>query len=119
MIRPATLQDAKEFFADRNLTVGDELLLPCYVLHESCLFTVEDLGDLSAEVHICIKRKNAAKSRWLTQEVMRHMAESGFKKLITTAAPQYKTANNLALKLGFTFVGCYNGQNHYEVILWA
>lgn len=117
MIRPATLQDAKEYFTDRNLTVGDEMLLPCYVLHEKCLFTIEDLGDYSAEVHICIKRDNVRLSRWLTQEVMRYMKDAGFKQLITSAAPKYGTANNLALKLGFVFIGCYNGQNHYGVIL--
>lgn len=113
MMRQATLADAVEYFGDRNLTVGESFCLPCYVIDEAVLFTVDDHGNGEVEAHICIRRKDARHSRQLAKKVADALFAVGYTAIRTSIGAEYKTANNMAAKLGFELIGCYNGENHY------
>lgn len=69
-----------------------------------------------AEIHIMCPRRHVRKSREMCAEVENWLILCGFKVLKLKIGHQYKTAHNLALKLGYSVIGSDDIQKIYEKI---
>lgn len=120
MIRLATLEDVTETTKSRGVTwQGDVALDSCYMVEQGrakMLFTLIVVPD-GVETHICCPADYVKQSRSMARELIEFAKYIGYSKLYTTAAPQYKTAHNMAKKLGFTKAGCVNGEIVYALQL--
>lgn len=116
MINPATLEDVKILTKSRGVTWhGDVALDVCYIV-EQCgsrmLFTLVPVHD-GVETHICCPPEYVKRSRTMAREIIEFARFLCYSNLYTTAAPQYKTAHNMARRLGFEFVGEVAGEAVY------
>lgn len=109
----------RRFLASRGLVVDAEIVADCYIVEQSpyaMAFTLFIEGD-DAEVHIICPKEYVVRSRLMAQEIMAYCKWQGVKTLTTCAGVEYKAAKNMALRLGFDFVGCYNDMNVFERVL--
>ena len=120
MIRLATLDDVAEITKSRSITwQGDVALDSCYIVEQESakmLFTLVAVPD-GVETHICCQPEHVKRSRVMARELIEFVKYIGYSKLYTTAAPQYKTAQNMAKKLGFIEAGHVNGEIVYVLQL--
>lgn len=116
MIKPATLEDVKILTDSRTLTWDGDLALDvCYIVEQGesrMLFTMVPVHD-GVETHICCPPECVKQSRAMAREIIEFAKFLGYSKLYTTAAPQYKTAHNMARRLGFELVGEVEGEVVY------
>lgn len=122
MIKPATVEDVKILTQSRCIEWKGELALDvCYVVEQGesrMLFTVVPVHG-GVETHICCPPEHVKQSRAMAREIIEFARFLGYCKLYTTAAPQYKTAHNMARRLGFEFVGEVGGEVVYCLLLSA
>jgi len=116
VIKPATLEDVKILTDSRKLTwQGDLALDVCYIVEQGesrMLFTMAPAQD-GVETHICCPPECVKQSRAMAREIIAFAKFLGYQKLYTTAAPQYKTAHNMARRLGFELTGEVDGEAVY------
>lgn len=116
MIKPATLEDVKILTDSRDVKrQGDVALDVCYIVEQGesrMLFTLVPTSD-GVECHICCPPEYVKQSRAMAREIIEFARFLGYSKLYTTAAPQYKTAHNMARRLGFELVGEVDGEVVY------
>jgi hypothetical protein len=109
----------RQYLASRDIVVDAEIVAECYMVEQmpySMAFTLLIDGD-DAEVHIICPKEFVVRSRLMAQEIIEHCKSLGVKELTTCAGVEYKTAKNMALRLGFDFVGCYNDMNVFKRVL--
>lgn len=116
MIKPATQEDVKILTQSRGITwQGDIAIGVCYIVEQGgarMLFTLVPVHD-GAETHICCPPEHIKQSRAMALEITEFARFLGYPKLYTTAAPQYKTAHNMARRLGFELFGEVDGEVVY------
>ena len=76
------------------------------------LFTLVPVHD-GVETHICCPPEHVKQSRAMAREIIAFAKFLGYQKLYTTAAPKYKTAHNMARRLGFKLIGDVDGEAVY------
>ena len=119
MIKLATAEEISSHLASRGVHVDVDPDIPAYIADQdglTMLFTVRDVGH-AAECHIAIPKESVMKSRGLVVEGLGFVKFLGFSRVITSLEGKHKTTHNMLMKLGFTHIGCYNGENIYERIL--
>jgi hypothetical protein len=119
LIRRCSHDEMRRYIASRGIVVDAEIVADCYMVEQSpysMAFTLLIDGD-DAEVHIVCPKEFVIRSRLMAQEIMQHCKSLGVKTLTTCAGVEYKTAKNMALRLGFDFVGCYNEINVFKRVL--
>lgn len=116
MIKPATLEDVKILTQSRSIEWNGDLALDvCYIVEQGesrMLFTLIPVHD-GVETHICCPPEYVKQSRAMAREIIEFARFLGYSKLYTTAAPQYKTAHNMAKRLGFALVDKVGGEMVY------
>jgi hypothetical protein len=103
MIRFATALDVAYYLSERGLPSSDALL-SCYVIshgRSSMLATLKSIGGGVAEVHISCPKNSVMQSRSMCWEFLTFIKSLGFIMAKTDAADEYKTAQNMLIKLGF------------------
>lgn len=116
MIKHATVDDVKILTQSRGIEWKGELALDvCYVVEldgARMLFTLIPVTD-GIETHICCPPEHVRKCRDMAREIIEFARFLGYHKLYTTAAPQYKTAHNMARRLDFELDGEIDGEVVY------
>lgn len=117
MIRWATPDELAQIMATRSM-VAPYAENTVIVEQDGCkmLAAYEFSGD-GVEVHICISPKDAIRSRELAKELMQVYKGIGCKYIETSITAGHRKADNMAVKLGFKLVGCYNKRNFYRMDL--
>jgi len=103
MIRLATALDVAGYLSERNLPAVSANA-SCYVVshdNSSMLASLRSLGGGVAEVHICCPKSSVRSSRAMCIEFLLFVKSMGFLMVKTDATNQYRTAQNMLIKLGF------------------
>ena len=118
MIREATRQEIDELLASRGIKYAGEIKCQCYIVEQGpykMLIAVTPIDAERCEAHITCPKEFIIRSRKLCFEAFEWLASKGW-RFCYTAVPKnrHKTAHNMALRIGFKQVGCYNGHIVYE-----
>jgi hypothetical protein len=118
MIREASRQEIEDLLSSRGITHEGAIGCQCYVVEQGphqMLLTVTPLDSERCEAHITCPKEFVVRSRKLCLEAFEWLASKGW-RFCYTAVPEnrHKTAHNLALRVGFKNVGCYNNHTVYE-----
>ena len=103
MIRPATTLDIAYYLSQRDLPSAPTTV-NCYVVeHEdaSMLACLRSIGGGVADVHICCPKQHVNQARSMCVEFMAYVKSLGFIMIKTDASEEYKSAQNMLIKLGF------------------
>ena len=103
MIRLATALDVAHYLSERGLPSSDAIV-SCYVVSHgasSMLATLKSIGGGVAEVHISCPKSCVKQSRVMCWEFLAFIKSLGFIMAKTDATNQYRTAQNMLIKLGF------------------
>lgn len=103
MIRIANDIDVVGYLSERGLPARAPNA-SCYVVshgESSMLASLRSLGGGVAEVHICCPKVSVKASRTMCWEFLLFVKSMGFLMVKTDAANQYRTAQNMLIKLGF------------------
>ncbi len=103
MIRPAATLDVAYYLSQRGLPSAPTTV-SCYVVEQhgaSMLACLRSLGGGVAEVHVCCPKQHVKQSRSMCIEFLAYVKSLGFLMVKTDASDEYKTAQNMLIKLGF------------------
>lgn len=105
MISVATKEQAIDALSSRNINFVDGAKIYLVSVDDcNMLFTITEINDKSAEVHLCCKKEHVKKCRIMASEVIKFVKFLGYDTIYTTASNEFRTAQNMAKKLGFKFV---------------
>jgi len=106
MISLATKEQAIDALSDRDIKFGDAAKIYLVSVDDSnMLFTIAEINDKSVEVHLCCKKEHIKMCRVMANEVVKFVKFLGYDTIYTSASGEYKTAQNMAKKLGFEDIG--------------